>query len=441
VPVFLFSKDNRLSFCLLKEIMDTNFTIVPWAQSANLYEVNIRQYTVEGTFKAFAKQLPRLKKMGIDILWLMPITPISKKIRQGSLGSYYACSSYTSINPEFGTIDDFKQLVNDAHALGFKLIIDWVANHTGWDHEWTVSHPEWMMKDDAGNFTEKNGWHDVIDLNFDMPDMRKALINAMRFWVRECNIDGFRCDMAHLVPLDFWQQARIDCDLIKPLFWLAECEVVAYHQVFDVSYAWWWMHESDKYMKGQASLNDIRNVLHAYSQYPQKAIKLFFTTNHDENSWNGTEYEKYGITAKAWAVFSFTWKGMPLIYSGQESANTKRLLFFDKDLIEWKEPLALHDFYSTLAHLRKISKAIYEGETFILPSNHDNELMCYLRKNGGDVILVLLNLSKENRLKITVEHAWLSGNFTNVFSRLNFHFNGNEEFELQAGEYFVYEKC
>ncbi|TXT33545.1 MAG: alpha amylase [Chitinophagaceae bacterium] len=180
--------------------MSTEFSTVAWAKDATMYEVNIRQYTQEGTFKAFAKHLPRLKEMGVTLLWLMPITPISKKVRQGTLGSYYASSSYTSINPEFGTLDDFKQLVTEAHQLGFKIIIDWVANHTGWDHHWTIEHPDWMMKDEAGNFTEKNGWHDVIDLNFDVPQMRTALIDAMRFWVTECDIDGFRCDMAHLVP-------------------------------------------------------------------------------------------------------------------------------------------------------------------------------------------------------------------------------------------------
>ncbi len=208
--------------------------------------------------------------MGVEILWLMPITPISEKIRQGTLGSYYACSSYTDINPEFGTLSDFKDLVSKAHWLGFKVIIDWVANHTGWDHHWTLEHPDWYLHDADGNFTEKNGWHDVIDLNYEVFAMRIAMIDAMKFWITECNIDGFRCDMAHLVPLDFWNSARKECDSVKPLYWLAECEVVNYHDVFDTSYAWWWMHVSEEYEKEKDTLDTLRNVLHAYSQYPNR---------------------------------------------------------------------------------------------------------------------------------------------------------------------------
>ncbi len=420
--------------------MSQKYSTVAWARGSNIYEVNIRQYTTEGTFAAFSKHLPRLKDMGVDILWLMPITPISIKERLGSLGSYYACSSYTSINPEFGNIHDFKNLVNQAHALGFKLIIDWVANHTGWDHHWTTEHPEWYVKDIDGNFTERNGWQDVIDLDYDNAAMRNAMIDAMKLWVIECKIDGFRCDMAHLVPLDFWIEARQQCDTLKPLFWLAECEDPAYHNAYDASYAWNWMHITEKHAKGEASLNDVRNVLHNYTQYPEGAIKLFFTTNHDENSWNGTEYEKYGKRAKAWAVFTATWQGMPLVYSGQEMSNRKRLQFFHKDSIEWTGLPILHDFYQTLLQLRKDNKAISEGETFILPGQSGDQLMSYIRKKENDVVLVLLNLSNDDRIKITVDNPWFIGQFRNVFSGLRFAFNGPETFELQAGEYVVYEK-
>ncbi len=420
--------------------MARKFSTVDWAKGSNIYEVNIRQYTEEGSFAAFSEHLPRLKEMGVEIIWLMPITPISLRERQGKLGSYYACSSYTEINPEFGSMDDFKRLVEYAHSLGMKLIIDWVANHTGWDHHWTREHPNWYLQDAKGNFTEKNGWHDVIDLNFDSVDMREAMIAAMQYWVRECNIDGFRCDMAHLVPLNFWNAARTQCDALKPLFWLAECEVVSYHDVFDASYSWWFMHVSEDYAKGKEPLQTIRNVLHAYSQYPDGAIKLFFTSNHDENSWNGTEYEKYGDDAKAWAVFIHTWQGMPLLYSGQESPNKKRLKFFDKDIIDWQEPLQLENFYHTLLQLRRRNIAITEGETFILPSEFDDQLIAFIRRKGGQVVLVLLNVSKYDRVRIRVQHDWLQGKFRSLFSSLSFHFNGDENFELQKGEYVVYEK-
>lgn len=419
--------------------MSNRFTVTPWAKYASVYEVNIRQYTPEGTFLAFMEHLPRLKKMGIDILWLMPVTPISLEKRQGALGSYYACSSYTDINPEFGTAADFKMLVDQVHALDMKLIIDWVANHTGADHHWTQTHPDWFIKDDEGNFTERNGWKDVIDLNFDNKEMRSALVHAMQYWIKEFDIDGFRCDMAHLVPLDFWIDARTQCDGVKACFWLAECEVVEYHNAFDTTYAWWWMHVSEKFMKGETGLHEVREVLHAYSQYPSGAIKLFFTSNHDENSWNGTEYEKYGIAAKAWAVFTCTWQGMPLVYSGQENPNLKRLAFFDKDQIDWKELPSLDGFYHQLLQYRKKSPAILEGETFILPSEQHG-IMAYFRKKDTETVLVLLNLSDKERATIEVNHEWLQGDFMNLFSSLKYTFSPKEHFELMPGDYLVYIK-
>ncbi len=418
--------------------MDANFNTVNWAKDATIYEVNIRQYTPEGSFKAFQTHLPRLKEMGVRILWLMPITPISEKIKKGSLGSYYACSSYTKINPEFGTAQDFAHLVEAAHALELKVIIDWVANHTGRGHEWMELHPEWFTRNDKGEFTERNGWEDVVDLNYGNADMRNALIGAMQFWVRDFKIDGFRCDMAHLVPLDFWIEARKAVESIKPLYWLAECEEVSYHRVFDTSYAWALMHASEKLAKGEVGIHEVYNVLHTYSQYPAGATKLLFTSNHDENSWNGTEYEKYGAAAKAWAVFTHTWKGIPLIYSGQELPNHKRLQFFDKDQIEWTEKPALHDFYTTLNQLRNTHTAITSGDTFNLPVQTDG-VMAYLRQDAASTVFVLLNLSNKHH-RVEIAHEKLNGLFQNVFSGLSFSFNHSVPFELLPGDYFVYVK-
>jgi glycosidase len=418
--------------------MDANFNKVNWAKDATIYEVNIRQYTPEGTFVAFQKHLPRLKEMGVDILWFMPITSISEKVRKGSLGSYYACSSYTKVNPEFGTILDFTNLVEQAHLLGMKVIIDWVSNHTGRGHEWMELHPDWFARNAQGEFTERNGWDDVVDLNFNNSEMRNALIGAMQYWVRDIKIDGFRCDMAHLVPLDFWKDARKAVDTIKPIYWLAECEEVKYHEVFDTSYAWSLMHVSEKLAKGEVKMNEVYNVLHGYSQYPAGATKLLFTANHDENSWNGTEYEKYGAAAKAWAIFTQTWKGIPLIYSGQELPNLKRLKFFDKDQIDWVEQPALHDFYKTLSTLRKTHAAIINGDTINLPVDTDG-VMAYLRQDEQSTVFVLLNLSNQHH-KVQIAHEKLKGDFKNVFSGLSFNFNHTVPFELLPGDYFVYLK-
>jgi len=418
--------------------MDANFKMLEWAKCATIYEVNIRQYTPEGTFVAFQNHLPRLKEMGVDVLWFMPITSISEQVRKGSLGSYYACSSYTKVNPEFGSIVDFANLVEYAHSLGMKVIIDWVANHTGRGHEWMDLHPEWFSRNEKGEFTERNGWDDVVDLNFSNNEMRNALIGAMQYWVRDIKIDGFRCDMAHLVPLDFWKEARKAVEIIKPLYWLAECEEVNYHEVFDTTYAWSLMHISEKLSKNQVKLNEVYNVLHGYTQYPDGATKLLFTSNHDENSWNGTEYEKYGAAAKAWAIFTQTWKGIPLIYSGQELPNLKRLKFFDKDQIDWVEKPALYDFYKTLGELRKSHTAIIKGDTYNLPVQTDG-VMAYLRQDEFSTVFVLLNLSNQHH-KVQIAHEKLNGEFKNVFSGLSFDFNHSVPFELLAGDYFVYVK-
>jgi glycosidase len=419
--------------------MIDNFSLVSWAKDAVLYEVNIRQYSIEGTFAAFQSHLPRLKNMGVDIIWLMPITPISLLKRQGSLGSYYACSSYTKINDEFGKIEDFILLVKEAHNLGLKVIIDWVANHTGCDHEWTKNHPEFYQQDAEGNFTERNGWKDVIDLNFENDEMQDALIEAMQYWIIECDIDGFRCDMAHLVPLHFWKTARTKCDSIKKLFWLAECDDENYFEVFDVNYAWSWMHLTEKLMKSEINLNDLITNLASYTSLPKNKLKLFFTSNHDENSWNGTEFEKYGITAKSFAVLTFTYIGMPLIYSGQEIPNQKRLAFFEKDNLIWNEVLKFEDFFSTLSSLHKIlpnDKATIE----FLPSDQSQSILSFIKKTESELILVILNLSKHDRIQFQTKHSSIIGDFINVFSDRIYQFKENEKFELMAGDYLVFRK-
>ena len=281
--------------------MNSHFATVDWAHNTNIYEVNLRQYTEEGTFTAFAKHLPRLKDMGVHTLWLMPIQPIGQLNRKGILGSYYSISDYTTVNPEYGTVDDFKLLVEYAHELGFKLIIDWVANHTSWDHVWTKTNPEFFTKDEQGNFRPPYpDWADVIDLNFDNRDLWTAMIDDMKFWITHFDIDGFRCDMAHLVPLDFWKEARTTLDKEKKLFWLAETEEPGYHEAFDASYTWEFLHKMEAYWKRETNIVGLDYVLNKYkSDFPASAMRLFFTSNHDENSHSGSEYKRMGDAAKA----------------------------------------------------------------------------------------------------------------------------------------------
>ncbi len=217
-----------------------------WTRNASIYEVNIRQFTPEGTIAAFEKHLPRLAKMGVKILWVMPVQPIGVKNRKGTMGSYYSIRDYTAVNPEFGTQADFNHMVKAAHALGMKVILDWVANHTAWDNVWTVSHPDWYKKNARGELTSyeyDNGreieyWTDVIGLDYRQPALWDAMIGAMKFWVTTSDIDGFRCDVASLVPTPFWVRARAQLDAVKPLFMLAESNDPAIHAAFDMTYDW-----------------------------------------------------------------------------------------------------------------------------------------------------------------------------------------------------------
>jgi len=417
--------------------MSTAFPIIDWGNGTNIYEVNIRQYTKEGSLKAFLEHIPRLHNMGVDVLWLMPITPISVEKRQGTYGSYYAASSYTNIDPLYGTAEDFKALIEHAHFFEMKVMIDWVANHTGYDHEWTKTHAHWYRKDDKGNFTGLYGWVDVIDLNYEIPEMRAGMIEAMKFWVREFDIDGFRCDMARTVPVDFWIEARSECDAIKPLLWLAECEILAYHEVFDITYSWEWMRALEKYTKGEAALDVVKEVLNVYAGYPVGSRKLLFTSNHDENTYWGTEYEKYGVTAKAQAVFSCTWPGIPLIYSGQEKPNYKRLAFFEKDFIEWEGQVELHDFYKTLLSIRKRNKALQEHASVLLLKTDHADILAYLCRRQADKVLVLLNLGKGDA-SFEIDHPAISGEYHELFTGKIKNLQRRECFAFHAGEYHVY---
>ena len=398
----------------------SEFKPVDWIYSSNIYEVNLRQYTIEGTFKAFAREMPRLKDMGIEILWFMPITPISVEKRLGSLGSYYACSDYTATNPEYGTLDDFKTLVQEAHALGMRVIIDIVANHTGWDHRWTREHPDYYRRNAEGQFFDPHGWADVIDLNYDNPQLRLAMIDVMRFWIQQADVDGFRCDMAMLVPLDFWRQAREALDRLKPLFWLGECEEIAYHEVFDATYTWKFLHMMEAVWRTESHLHGLDEVLDYYdTMFPPNGLRVYFTTNHDENSHSGSEYERMGAMAKGFAILCCTWNGLPLIYSGQEMPNYKRLKFFDKDAIEWTGHYDLHGFYRTLLNLRKTNPALRSADPAAtihrLNTKMDDRCFAFARRAGDDQVVVILNLSVQP-LALPVSELLLLGIYREAFT-------------------------
>jgi alpha-amylase len=424
--------------------MNGEFKTVSWSLDSNIYEVNLRQYTRKGNFRAFAGHLQRLRDMGVEILWFMPITPISRMGRLGTLGSYYACSDYLNTNPEFGSVEDFKWLVERAHEYGFKVLIDWVANHTGWDHIWTTEHPEFYRKNTDGAFYDSNGWADVIDLNYDSRELRNAMIRAMKFWVETCQIDGFRCDMAMLVPLDFWKEARRILDSIKPLFWLAECEEINYHEVFDASYTWKMVHMMESFWKKSSDMQGLMQVLYYYShQFPAGSIRAFFTSNHDENSHSGSEYERLGDAALPFAVFCCLYDGLPLIYSGQELPNLKRLLFFDKDEIDWDRTVLLSDFYKTLLLLRKANPALKSGDprrsAIILSNTKADRVLSFIRRFEKDEVLVILNLTAESNSVIITGHI-LAGSYKDLFNAGAPDFISGQPILLNPWEYRVYIK-
>lgn len=426
--------------------MHHHFHPVSWAHHTNIYEVNLRQYTHEGTFNAFAAHLPRLKDMGVETLWFMPLQPIGKQHRKGTLGSYYSISDYISINPGYGSSDDFRSLVKESHSYGMKVIIDWVANHVSWDHVWTETHPGFFSTNEYGHFRPPYpDWSDVIHLNYGNRGLWDVMVNEMRFWVSNFDIDGFRCDMAHLVPLDFWKYARTELEKEKTLFWLAETEEPHYHEAFDASYTWEFLHKMESYWKRETNIDGLFEVLQRYNDvFPRHAIRMFFTSNHDENSHSGSEYERMGQAAKAFAVLCATWNGIPLIYSGQELPNTQRLKFFEKDPIQWTGNFGLHSFYKTLLGLHGEHPALRAADdnvrTFRISTSENESIFSFLRKNGEREILVFLNLSANEDLNVEIKDEMAAGIYTNIFNKQAVDISGNKHFVMKAWEYLVYQK-
>jgi 1,4-alpha-glucan branching enzyme len=426
-----------------KEISKGGLVHPEWAKNAVLYEVNVRQYTPEGTFKAFEKHLPRLKAMGVDILWLMPVNPIGIKNRKGSLGSYYAVKDYLAINPEFGTKDDLKELVNKAHELGMHVIIDWVANHTSWDNNLITEHPDWYKHDSTGKIIPPvPDWTDVAGLNYTKKELREYMTNALIYWVREADIDGFRCDVAGMLPVSFWNEAVPKIKAVKHVFMLAEWETPEMHDTaFDMTYSWNAYQVMNAIAKGKKTLVALDSVLKSDSfKYPADAIRMRFTTNHDENSWNGTEYTRLGDAAKTFAVLCFTMPGMPLIYSGQESAFNRSLKFFDKDIIDWDNyPLA--GFYTQLDKLKKENSALSAGaaggQMTKVVSDNDNNVYSFLRKKDNNTVFVILNLSASEQ-KATFNGSSYAGDYKSLFENKDIYLDGSLSVSLKPWEYRVY---
>lgn len=421
-----------------------------WASSAVLYECNIRQFSATGDFAGVQAQLPRLHDLGVDVLWLMPIHPIGVERRKGSLGSPYSVRDYFAVNPDFGTIEDLKNLVNEAHKLGLKVILDWVPNHTSWDSEWMKSHPEYFTRYN-GNFTNplnEHGepiadWSDICDLDFQQPGTRKAMIEAMQFWLKTADIDGYRVDMAGLVPNDFWAEARPALDSIKQVFMLAEWQDEPKHfeSCFNANYGWKWKDITKDISMGKqsaGSLDTLLNFLNGF--YPKDYYQLYFTQNHDENSWTGDEKELYGNAADAFNVLMFTWQGVPMIYNGQEDGLSQRLAFFEKDPIKWKD-YAKTSFYLNLCTLKHSNKAVRAGKDGgvleKIPTDNDKEVYAFTREKDGDRVVIVVNLSNRSQTVTLRPYEKTLGAYLSVFGASTVQVTREMQLNLKPWEYLV----
>lgn len=409
---------------------------------SNIYEVNVRQYTPEGTFAAFQQHLPRLKQMGVDMLWFMPITPISELDRKGSLGSYYAVKDYKGINPEFGNLQDWKNLVKAAQAQGMKVIIDWVANHTGADNAWLNTHPDFYVRDSAGNAMFAFDWSDTRDLNYDNPELQDSMIAAMQFWIKETGIDGFRCDVAGEVPTSFWQKAisTLKSQSSKELFFLAEAEKPELLSAgFHASYGWKAFHTMVSIAKGEKSPLSLDTLIqNEIRTYPENAKFLYFTSNHDENSWNGSDYETFpGKKHAPFAVLTQTLPaGIPLVYSGQEEPILRAISFFEKDTIPFRAYIR-SSMYKKLQDLRLKNRDLFEkGSWNKIQIGDANAVYSFSRKLNDQEIIIITNLSDKVQ-SLHIDDEITHGEYQELFSNDKINHQGHYDLHLNAWDYKV----
>ena len=393
-----------------------------WSKNATIYQLNTRQFSEEGTFRAAQEELPRIKALGADIVWLMPIHPIGEENRKGTLGSPYAVRDYYGVNPEFGTLEDLKAFVDEAHALGMYVILDWVANHTAWDNPLRTEHPDWYERDWDGDFrpTPWWDWSDIIDLDYSKPEVREYMTEAMKYWVRDVGIDGYRCDVAGFVPLQFWNNLRGELDAIKPVFMLAEWESRDLHaRAFDMTYAWSWHEAVKAVVSGHAPLSKLF-VYYSWreSSYPKEAYRMTYISNHDSNAWENTQFEAFGDGLEPAIVLSVVGDGMPLIYNGQEAGNPKRLEFFEKDPIDWR-PHPIGELYRQLFALKHENTALWNGQwgaTMIRVWNSKpDDVLSFVRENNEDKVFAVINFSAEPQ-SVTFSDAPFAGSYTEYFS-------------------------
>lgn len=421
-------------------------TNAEWTRDAVLYQLNTRQFTTEGTFKAAQTQLPRLAAMGVDIIWLMPIHPIGEANRKGSLGSPYAVRDYRAVNPELGTEAEFRAFVDEAHRLGLKVILDWVANHSAYDNPLTLSHPEWYTRTPEGALTSPAGtdWSDVADFDYSQPALRQYTTESLVYWVRDFGIDGYRADVAGYVPTDFWETARAELDKVKPVFMLAEWEQRDLHaRAFDATYGWGWKEAMQRLVKNGEGAGPMRGYYAGQSEtWPHAAMRMVYTENHDQNSWDGVAAQIYGPAYEAAMALSFTGSGLPLIYNGQEADNDRQLKFFERDPIVWRE--GKHDaLLRKLIALKTSSPALHNGRfgapMVEVPTSETADVYAFTRGDKGERVFAVFNLSPRAH-SITFTHARHHGSYTDALTGTPASFTGGESLDLPAWGYRIFQE-
>lgn len=414
-----------------------------WSRDAVLYQINTRQFTREGTFAAAAEHLPRLAEMGVDIVWLMPIHPIGEENRKGTLGSPYAVKDFRAVNPEFGTEDDFRAFVERAHELGMKVILDWVPNHSAWDNPLTSEHPDWYSKNPEGEMMPPLGtdWWDVAEFDYSSPGLREYMTGSLAYWVREFGVDGYRADVAGMVPIDFWENARAELDEIKPVFMLAEWETRDLHRdAFDATYAWS-LKDAMKEAAGGAGAGPVRGYYWAQqNEYPHAAYRMAYTDNHDHNAWDGVASEIYGPAYEAMIALSFTGPGIPLIYNGQEADLDHQLEFFEKDEIEWKK--GRYDaLFRQLIALKTQERALWNGRhgaPFVdVPNSASDKVLSFVRGESGARIFAVFNFSPDSQ-QVTFDKARHHGSYGDALGGEAMKFTADTSLTLPAWGYRIF---
>jgi glycosidase len=378
-----------------------------WVRDAVIYEVYPRSFSPEGTFKGIEQRLPELKDLGVTVLWLMPIHPVGVERRKGGLGSPYAVRDFHAVNPEFGSMEDFRSLVRSVHANGMHIIIDLVANHTSWDNVLITEHPEWYTRDEQGNIISPNeDWHDVADLDYTQPALRRWMKEMMLFWVRDIGIDGFRCDVAELVPHDFWTDAIAALRAVKPVMMLAEGADPKLHvNAFDLTYAWNTYDILRPLLNGDLNPADVHFSLRAETwRYPKGALRLRFSSNHDKDMYDAPAAQWFGpAAARAAAVITTLLPGVPLLYNGQETGNTLPLDLFERVPIDWsKDEYAFRDLYRLLHNIRRENAVARRGELLALKSDPTTPVLLFARRLGSDILTVAVNCSAKEADVTTV---------------------------------------